>query len=82
MLKGHIGHLHVIDSDGTLHGDETSTHRPFGEGKIDFDETLDAIYSDAGFTNEWMCIDLCFWPEAWDVTRNAQTFLKPYLEKY
>ena len=28
-LKGRIGAIHLIDSDGTLHGDETSTHRPF-----------------------------------------------------
>ena len=31
-LEGRIGAIHLIDSDGTLHGDETSTHRPFGEG--------------------------------------------------
>ncbi len=82
MLKGKIGHVHLIDSDGSLHGGETSTHRPFGEGKIDFDEALSAIVHDAGFTGDWLTIDLCFWPEAWDVTRNAQEFLKPYLEKY
>lgn len=82
MLKGKIGHVHVIDSDGTLHNNETSTHRPFGEGKIDFDEALSAIVHDAEYTGKWWCIDLCFWPEAWDVTRNAQKFLSPYLNKY
>ena len=82
LLKGEIGHLHVIDSDGTLHNDETSTHRPFGEGKINFNEVLDAAIHDAEYTGPWLCIDLCFWPEAWDVTRNAQKFLKPYLAKY
>jgi len=82
MLKGHIGHVHLIDSDGTLHGNETSTHRPFGEGKIDFDEALTAIIRDAEFTGKWWTIDLCFWPEAWEVTRKAQEFLKPYMDKY
>ena len=82
MLKGKIGHVHVIDSDGTLHGDETSTHRPFGEGKIDFDEVLDAICKDAGYKGEWFTVDLCFWPEAWEVTENAKDFLQPYLKKY
>ncbi len=82
MLKGKIGHLHVIDSDGTLHNDETSTHRPFGDGKIDFDEALDAIVNDAGYRGEWFTIDLCFWPEAWEVTEKAREFLRPYLEKY
>ncbi len=82
MLKGHIGHVHLIDSDGTLHNDETSTHRPFGEGKIDFDEVIPTLIDDGEFTGDWFTIDLCFWPEAWDVTRNAQKFLKPYLEKF
>jgi len=82
MLKGKIGHLHVIDSDGTLHGNETSTHRPFGEGKIDFDEALDAIVKDAGYRGDWFTIDLCFWPEAWEVTEKAQEFLRPYLQRY
>ncbi len=82
MLKGKIGHLHVIDSDGTLHNNETSTHRPFGEGKINFDELLDAVVKDAGYRGDWFTIDLCFWPEAWEVTEKAQAFLRPYLEKY
>ena len=82
MLKGKIGHIHLIDSDGTLHGDETSTHRPFGEGLIDFDEAIQAIMEGAGYTGEWWTIDLCFWPEAWDVTAAAQKFLAPYLARY
>jgi sugar phosphate isomerase/epimerase len=81
MLKGKIGHLHLIDSDGTLHGDETSTHRPFGEGLIDFDEVIPAVI-EAGYVGEWWTIDLCFWPEAWEVTENAKRFLLPYLQKY
>ncbi|MBI4603810.1 MAG: sugar phosphate isomerase/epimerase [Planctomycetes bacterium] len=82
MLKGKIAHVHVIDSDGTLHGNETSTHRPFGEGKIDFNEALDAIIVDAGYKGEWLTVDLCFWPQAWEVTENAKKFLTPYLKKY
>jgi sugar phosphate isomerase/epimerase len=82
LLKGQIGHLHVIDSDGTLHGDETSTHCPFGEGNIDFDEALDAVVTDAGYQGEWFTVDLCFWPEAWEVTENAKNFLTPYLNRY
>jgi len=81
-LKGRIGHVHVIDSDGTLHGNETSTHRPFGEGKINFNEVLDAIIKDAGYKGEWLTVDLCFWPEAWEVTAKAKEFLTPYLKRY
>ncbi|MFN8006461.1 MAG: sugar phosphate isomerase/epimerase family protein [Terriglobia bacterium] len=82
MLKGKIGHVHVIDSDGTLHGEETSTHRPFGEGFIHFEEALDAIFHGAGYQGEWLTVDLCFWPEAWEVTAKAKEFLSPYLAKY
>ncbi len=81
MLKGKIGHIHLIDSDGTLHGNETSTHRPFGEGLLNFDEIIPAIM-EAGFKGEWWTIDLCFWPEAWEVTEAAKKFLMPYMEKY
>ena len=81
MLKGKIGHLHLIDSDGTLHNDETSTHRPFGEGFVDFDAVIPAVM-EAGYTGDWWTIDLCFWPEAWEVTADAQRFLRPHLERY
>ncbi|RKY00521.1 sugar phosphate isomerase/epimerase [Candidatus Poribacteria bacterium] len=82
MLKGKIGHIHLIDSDGTLHDGETSTHRPFGEGLIDFDEVIPAIVEDAEYKGEWWTIDLCFWPQAWEVTAKAKEFLEPYLERY
>ena len=82
MLKGKIGHVHIIDSDGTLHNNETSTHRPFGEGKIHFDEVLSAICVDAGYKGQWFTVDLCFWPQAWEVTAKAKEFLTPYLKKF
>ena len=81
MLKGKINHIHLIDSDNTLHNDETSTHRPFGEGVLDFDKVIPAIM-DAGYDSEWWVIDLCFWPGAWEVTEDAKNFLKPYIKKY
>jgi len=81
MLSGRIGHIHLIDSDNTLHGDETSTHAPFGQGVIDFDTVIPAIL-DAGYDGEWWSIDLCFWPEAWEVTEAAKAFLRPYMERY
>ena len=81
MLNGQIGHIHLIDSDETLHGDETSTHRPFGEGVLDFDKIMPAIL-DAGYTDEWWSIDLCFWPEAWEVTAAAKKFVDRLVAKY
>jgi sugar phosphate isomerase/epimerase len=84
MLKGKIGHLHLINSDGTLHGGETSVHYPFDgpNGKIDFNEAIPAIVEDAGYNGDWWTIDLCFWPDAWEVTEASKKFLEPYLERY
>jgi sugar phosphate isomerase/epimerase len=81
MLTGQIGHIHLIDSDNTLHGDETSTHAPFGSGVVDFDAVMPAIL-DAGYDSEWWSIDLCFWPEAWEVTAQSKQFVDGLIEKY
>ena len=43
MLTGKIGAVHFIDSDGTLHDNETSTHAPFGKGVLDFDAIAKAF---------------------------------------
>ncbi|MFQ6097062.1 MAG: sugar phosphate isomerase/epimerase family protein [Armatimonadota bacterium] len=80
-LTGKIGHVHLIDSDETLHDDETSTHAPFGTGVLDFDEILPAILR-AGYDSPWWSIDLCFWPEAWEVTEHAKRFVDELNEKY
>ena len=82
QLNGQIGHFHLIDSDNTLHGDETSEHVPFGDGVLDFDAIIPVIMDETGYDGEWFAIDLCFWPEAWEVTESAKKFLTPYLERY
>ena len=70
-LRGRINHLHLIDSDGSLHDNETSTHAPFGDGRIDFDELMpELIKNDMG--HDWWTIDLCFWADAWAVTENCK----------
>jgi len=66
-LRGKIGHIHLIDSDGTLHDDETSTHAPIGQGLLDFDALLPEL-NRSGVPHDWWTIDLCFWPDAWAVT--------------
>jgi sugar phosphate isomerase/epimerase len=70
-LRGKIGHVHVIDSDSTLHDDETSTHAPFGDGVIDFTTLLPELDKDIP-ANGWWTIDLCFWPDAWAVTEKCK----------
>jgi sugar phosphate isomerase/epimerase len=80
-LKGKITHVHLIDSDGSLNEHQTSTHNPFGTGSLDFDKLLPAL-DDAGVPNDWWCVDLCFWPKAWDVTADSKLFLDKMRKKY
>jgi sugar phosphate isomerase/epimerase len=80
-LKGKITHVHVIDSDGSLNEHNTSTHNPFGTGHLKFDELFPAIQA-AGVPNDWWCVDLCFWPNAWDVTAQSKKFLDAARAKY
>lgn len=82
MLKDKIGMVHLIDSDNTLHGGETSTHAPFGQGVLDFDEIIPALLDKANYTEEWWTIDLCFWEDAWEVTRQSKEFVDEINEKY
>jgi sugar phosphate isomerase/epimerase len=81
MLTGKIGAIHLIDSDGTLHGDETSTHAPLGTGKIDFNKAVPAIL-EAGYDDEWWPIDLCFWPKALEVAGSTLKYVKGLVKKY
>jgi hypothetical protein len=61
----------LIDSDGTLHDDETSTHAPFGDGVLDFPALLTEL-NESGCPSDWWAIDLCFWPDAWAVTERCK----------
>jgi sugar phosphate isomerase/epimerase len=80
MLTPHIGHLHLIDSDGTLHHEETSTHTPFGEGYIDFCRVLQVIHSVAAGM-EWWCADFCFCAETERAGRQAVPFMRQLAEE-
>src|SRR5579884_3545225 len=80
-LKGKITHVHLIDSDGSLNEHNTSTHNPFATGKLDFDRLLPAL-NDAQVPNDWWCVDLCFWPDAWAVTADSKLFLDKMRRKY
>ncbi len=81
MLTGKIGHIHLIDSDGTLHDNDTSTHAPLGTGVLDFSKVITAI-KEAGYNDEWWPIDLCFWPKALDVTAENKKYLDKLIEQY
>jgi sugar phosphate isomerase/epimerase len=80
-LKGKITHIHLIDSDGSLNEHNTSTHNPFGTGKLDFAKLVPALNS-CGVPHDWWCVDLCFWPNAWDVTADSKRFLDKLRKQY
>ncbi len=77
-LSGRIGAVHLIDSDGTLHGDETSTHRPFGEGLIDFEGLTPRLLEVPDI--DWWTIDMCFWAGSWDLISKSRLYLSQLLQ--
>lgn len=79
-LQGRIGAIHLIDSDGTLQHDETSTHRPFGEGSIDFDQLAPKLLAVPNI--DWWTIDMCFWPGSWDLVEPSREFVASLLSRH
>jgi sugar phosphate isomerase/epimerase len=73
-LGNRINHIHIIDSDGSLNEHQTSTHNPFGSGKLDFDQIFPALMK-VNPGHDWWTIDLCFWPDAWNVTAQSKKYL-------
>lgn len=71
ILSGRIGHVHIVDTDGTLYGEETSRHCALGEGVIDFKALAPKLRTIPGV--EWWCVDLAFNP-------NVERMLGPSLE--
>lgn len=76
-----IGTVHLIDSDNTLHHDETSTHSPFGEGVLDFDSIIEAFKAN-DYAGPWWTIDLCFCPTAWDHVDSSFRFVDDLLQRH
>jgi sugar phosphate isomerase/epimerase len=80
-LNGKINHLHLIDSDGTLNEHGTSKRLPFGKGRLDFDKLAPALLT-CGVSNDWWCVDLCFWPNAWEAAGHCRRFLDKLRRKF
>jgi sugar phosphate isomerase/epimerase len=81
VLDGHIGYVHLIDSDKSLHDGWTSTHAPFGTGFVDFDALVDVIV-ESGYRDDWWTIDLCFWPKAWEILEESKRFMDDLLKRH
>lgn len=75
MLEPYIGYVHLIDSDGTLHDEETSTHAAFGQGVIDF-EAFFARHGQHLAGMEWWGVDFCFNEEVEKWGKAAVPFIR------
>lgn len=80
LLKEHIGHFHLIDSDGTLHDNETSTHAEFGSGMIDFQSFIGEMKPVLS-SLEWWCVDFCFNAEVEAWGKEAIPFIKERIKE-
>ena len=81
QLTGHIGFVHLIDSDNTLHDGVTSTHAPFGKGVLDIHQLVQTML-DSGYDNPWWTIDLCFWPGAWEELEPSLIYVRHLLKDF
>ncbi len=80
-LRGKINHIHLIDSDGTLHDGETSTHADFGQGLIDFDKLMSELAKN-NVDVDWWTIDLCFRADAWEALEGCKKAVDELNKKY
>jgi sugar phosphate isomerase/epimerase len=78
-LEGRIGAIHLIDSDGSLHNDETSTHNPFGTGHVDFRSLAPKLLAVPDI--EYWTIDMCFWAGAWELADASLAYVRNLLQK-
>jgi len=82
MLRGKVNAVHLIDSNGRLHGGDTSEHPPFGEGELHFDEIMPALVQACTPDVNYWTIDLCFWPTAEAALEACKAFLDHLVAKY
>jgi sugar phosphate isomerase/epimerase len=80
LLLPVIGHLHLIDSDGSLHNQETSTHTAFGQGLIDFNAVL-KVLQPVIKELPWWCVDFCFNPLTPTAGKEAVPFVRALIDE-
>ena len=80
LLRGRIGAVHVVDTDGSLYSDETSTHRPFHKGVIPWAAVMPKMLAVCPL--DWWCVDLSFCQEAWDSVESSLADLKQMITAY
>ncbi len=86
QLSGTIVHVHLLDSNGSIHQatkstDRTTVHVPFGQGEVDFNQVIPALVA-AGGATEWWTVDLCFWPDPWGAAAASKEFVDKLVRTY
>ena len=80
-LRGKIKAIHIGGSDGTLYKDHTSNHVPLGEGQLDLGPLIEELSDNGALDDDWWSIDLCFWPDAWNVSASCLKYLREFDSK-
>lgn len=85
-LAGTINHVHLLDSDGSIHdhpdsSERTTVHVPFGHGSVAFDEVVPKLV-EAASAAPWWTVDLCFWPDAWAASSESKAFVDRLIATY
>jgi AcrR family transcriptional regulator len=62
-------------------GEKETLPGVFGQGVLNFDELIPEVLR-AGCPTNWWTIDLCFWPDAWEITAEAKAFLERLAQKW
>ena len=76
QLRGKIKAIHIGGSDGTLYKDHTSNHVPLGDGELDIRPLIRELSENGALNDNWWSIDLCFWPDAWNVSAGCLEYLR------
>ena len=83
LLGNHIGCVHMIDTDGELSktdGAGTSVHLPLGEGILDFEAIIKALWPYAGSLPFWS-LDFFACHDAERTGRESLQFLREKVAK-
>ncbi|MAE68351.1 hypothetical protein CL635_00890 [bacterium] len=79
-LKGNVGRVHIIDSDGGINEHHTSVHTPLFDGCLNFDSFMRNIA--ASSDDPVWTIDLCFFPNAWENARKCKDGLDRLISQH
>ena len=78
-LRGKINHIHLMDSDGIVHLDGTSSQRSLGEGCIELNAVLAELNSPENKV-DWLVIDPGLPDDPWGMADKCRDYLTQSLQ--